>query len=134
MLLTNCARPGFVSQLRPKALKIRLHSGVQVEDDRVARPWLARTRCLGQARVQQPVGGFDSRKHMRPWGFRRDQLRQVVELSQEDLATPQSQARQMVLAIGQGRGRSIPQRRQLVADRRQPELHPTRRAIGFQID
>src|SRR5260370_4887046 len=35
--------------------KIGLHSGVQVEYDRVARLWLARTRCLGQARVQQPV-------------------------------------------------------------------------------
>jgi len=29
-------------------------------------------------------------------------MRQGVELSKEDLATPQGQARQMVLAIGQG--------------------------------
>jgi hypothetical protein len=111
-----------------------LHRRVQVEDDRLSRLWLTRARCFGKARVQKPVGGFESRKHARPRGFRRDQLRQVFELAQEYLATPQSQAGQLILTAGQGGCRPIPQSRQLVADRSQPELHPTRRSFGLQID
>jgi hypothetical protein len=58
--LTNCAGHRFVSHFRPQAPEVGLHSGVEVEDDRLAWWRLARARGFAEARVQEPAGRFDS--------------------------------------------------------------------------
>gem|GEM_PF-4680681 len=115
-------------------MKIGLHSRVLVESDRLAWRWLARARGFRKARVQQPVSSFDAGEHASTRSLRRDQLRQVVELSQENLPAAKGQARQVVLTFGQGRGSPIPKFRQFVADRREPELYPAWRSIGLHVE